>query len=44
MNCYPVAMARELRIRYSRAIRHLMNRRDQGKTVLRDDEDRQKLL
>jgi hypothetical protein len=44
MNCYPVAMPRKLRIRYSRAIHHMMNRRDQGKAVLSDDEDRQKLL
>jgi hypothetical protein len=44
MNCYPVGMPRKLRIRYPRAIRHVMNRRVQGKAVLRDDEDRQKLL
>ncbi len=43
-NCYPVAMPRKLRIRYPRAIGHVMSRRDQGKAVLRDDEDRQKLL
>jgi len=44
MNCYPVAMPRKPRNRYPRAIRHVMNRRDQGQAVLRDDEDRQKLL
>ena len=44
MNCYPVAMPRKLRIWYPGAIRHVMNRRDQGQAVLRDDEDRQKLL
>lgn len=44
MNCYAVAMPRKLRNRYPRAIRHVMNRRDQGKAVLSDDEDRQKLL
>ena len=44
MNCYPVAMPRKLRIRFSGVIRHVMNRGDQGKPVLRDDEDRQKLL
>ncbi|MGO8930079.1 MAG: hypothetical protein ACLQU3_24690 [Limisphaerales bacterium] len=44
MNCYPVAMPRKLRIWYSRAIGHMMNRGDHGKAVLRDDEDRQKLL
>lgn len=43
MNCYPVAVPRKLRIRYSRAIRRMMNRRDQGKAVLRNDEDRQEL-
>jgi hypothetical protein len=44
MNCYPVAMPRKLRIRYSRAISHMMNRRDQGNAVLKDDEGRQKVL
>jgi len=44
MKCYPVAVPRKLRIRYLRAIRHLMSRRGQGKAVLRDDEARQKLL
>jgi hypothetical protein len=44
LNCYPVAMPRKLRIRYSRAIRQMMNGRDQGEAVLRDDKDCQKLL
>jgi hypothetical protein len=44
MNCYPVAMTRKLRIWYPRAIRHVMNGRDQDRAVLRDGEDRQKLL
>jgi hypothetical protein len=44
MNRYPVAMPRKLRIRYPRAIRHVMNRKDQVKAVLRDDQHRQKLL
>jgi len=44
MNCYPVAMTRKLRIWYPRAIRHVMNGRDQDRAVLRDDEDHQKLL
>jgi hypothetical protein len=44
MNCYAVAMWRKLRIRYPRAIRRVMNRTDQGRTVFGDGEDRQKLL
>lgn len=44
MNCYPVAMWRKLRIWYPGAICHAMNRRGQGKAVLRGNEDREKLL
>jgi hypothetical protein len=44
MNCYPMAMPRKLRIQYPGAICRVMNCGDQGNAVLRDDEDRQKLL
>jgi hypothetical protein len=37
-------MRRKLRIWYPIVIRQVMNRRAQGKAVLRNDEDRQKLL